>query len=261
MRRLAEPKRLMERPLQGFADPDFAGGGTSDPPAEAERRSVTRPASRYFRDGNAAQAELRDLPRLPGTRAEGIALVKKLGGDGTSVLFGRDASETRLRQLDADGSLRRARVVAFSTHGLVAGELKNLSQPALALSLPGTGADPDDDGLLTSSEAATLHLNADWVLLSACNTASPDGGNAEGLSGLARAFLFAGARSLLVSHWRVSDAATAVIIGGLFDAGRGQASKAQALRRASLAVLDDATDPEFSDPASWAPFVVIGSPD
>ena len=99
------------------------------------------------------------------------------------------------------------RVLAFATHGLVSGELSGLGEPALVFTPPETGTEADD-GLLTASEIATLELDADWVILSACNTAAADGTpGAEGLSGMAKAFFYAGARALLVSHWAVNSEA------------------------------------------------------
>src|SRR6185436_963383 len=89
-----------------------------------------------------------------------------------------------------------------------------------------------DDGLLTASEISRLKLDADWVVLSACNTAAPDGTpGAEGLSGLARAFFYAGARSLLVSHWAVASDATVALTTRMFEELARGASKGDALRR------------------------------
>jgi CHAT domain-containing protein len=109
-------------------------------------------------------------------------------------------------------TLDRYRVIDFATHGLLFG----LTEPALVLTPPAE-VTQDNDGLLTASKIATLKLNADWVVLSACNTAAgdgtPDGG---GLSGLAKAFFYAGARSLLVSHWPVSSTATVKLTIGAF---------------------------------------------
>ena len=86
------------------------------------------------------------------------------------------------------------RVLAFATHGLVSGELSGLGEPALVFTPPETGTEADD-GLLTASEIATLKLDADWVILSACNTAAADGTpGAEGLSGMAKAFFYAAGR-------------------------------------------------------------------
>ena len=122
----------------------------------------------------------------------------------SDIHLGRDASESTVKQIP----LAEYRVVYFATHGLVAGDVKGLGEPSLALTLPRKPSD-FDDGLLTASEVAQLKLNADWVVLSACNTIAGDKPGAEALSGLARAFFYAGARALLASHWSVeSDAAT-----------------------------------------------------
>jgi len=114
-----------------------------------------------------------------------------------------------------------------------------------------------DDGLLTASEVAALKLNADWVVLSACNTAAGEG-NAEALSGLARAFFYAGVRALLVSHWPVNSGAAVKLTTRSFkeleqhpDIGR-----AEALRRAMLATIPEG-GPQ-AHPSYWAPFVVVG---
>jgi hypothetical protein len=123
---------------------------------------------------------------------------------------------------------------------------------------PPEAASETDDGLLTASEVATLKLDADWVVLSACNTAAGDQVGAEALSGLARAFFYAGARSLMVSHWAVDSDATVRLITGAFAAMEEAAglSHAEALREAMLALIDSGG--RESQPAFWAPFVVVG---
>ena len=100
-----------------------------------------------------------------------------------------------------------------------------------------------DDGLLQASEVAELKLNADWVVLSACNTASSDGVGAEPLSGLARAFLYAGGKSLVVSNWDVSDDATAKLMSNLFEISKEKPnlSHGEMMRQATLSLLDAAT--------------------
>jgi CHAT domain-containing protein len=156
--------------------------------------------------------------------------------------------------------LARYRVLSFATHGLMAGEYADVGEPALVLTPPAK-ASADDDGLLTASEIARLRLDADWVLLSACNTAAPDGTpGAEGLSGLARAFFYAGSRSLLVSHWAVASDAAVKLTTGIFaaaarDPGIG---RAEAHRRAMLALMADRAQPYNAHPMIWAPFVVVG---
>ena len=106
-----------------------------------------------------------------------------------------------------------------------------------------------------------LRLDADWVILSACNTAAPDGSpDAEGLSGLAKAFFYAGSRALLVSHWPVfSDAAVALTTRMLSEASdHSEIGRAEALRRSMVALMEDPENPNYAHPMFWAPFIVVG---
>ena len=117
-----------------------------------------------------------------------------------------------------------------------------------------------EDGLLTASEIAQLKMNADWVVLSACNTIAGDKPGAEALSGLARAFFYAGARALMVSHWAVNSNAATLLTTATFDIIKSdpKLGRAEALRRAMLAFMNDAANPRNAYPAYWAPFVVVG---
>ena len=167
----------------------------------------------------------------------------------------QDASETDVKRAPlADYS-----IVYFATHGLVAGDVKGIAEPSLALSIPKQPSELDD-GLLTSSEVAQLKLNADWVVLSACNTIAGDKPGAEALSGLARSFFYAGARALLVSHWAVDSAAATRLTTSTFDRLKAdpKIGRAEALRQSMLAYLGDPSSPKNAYPAFWAPFALIG---
>ena len=146
-------------------------------------------------------------------------MARLLGGGGDAVLLGADATERNLRAQPLD----QYRVLYFATHGLLPGELHCQAEPGLVLSPPATPArSTDEDGLLEASEIAGLKLNADLVVLSACNTAASGGSfGGEALAGLADAFFDAGARAVLASHWEVPSLATVKLMTGLF-AGRAR---------------------------------------
>jgi CHAT domain-containing protein len=177
-----------------------------------------------------------------------------------SIKLGEAATVTDVKH----EQLHQYRVVYFATHALVAGEIEKFAQkaePALVLSIPANPSE-DDNGLLTASEVAMLKLNANFVVLSACNTAAGDKPGAEALSGLARAFFYAGARSLVVSHWQVDSEATVALMGGLFAALKANPdlSHAEALRMSILQMIGNSSKPEWAEPNVWAPFVIVGEP-
>ena len=239
---------LRERPeapqaLIAFADPVLSG---------KPDRELLRGVPVIKRDGRlAAPGELRKLPALPDTKNEVEAVATSLGAPADDLYLGERASERAVKS----APLEDFRVVYFATHALLPDE-NSLGQPAIVLTPPDAPT-PEDDGLLTADEIGALRLNADWVVLSACNTAGPVG---RGLSGLARAFLFAGARSLLVSNWYVASADTARLMASLFAnyAREPAAGRSEALRRAMLDALDHAATPQQTHPLFWAPFALVG---
>ena len=244
------------KPLIGFGDPVFDRDESKLASLQqAAERRATRGYAGFWQGAGIDRAQLAQLPRLPETADELKAVAQRLGAPLSDVHLRADASESTVKRLP----LADYRVVYFATHGLVAGDVEGLAEPSLALTLP---AKPmaDDDGLLTASEVAQLKLNADWVVLSACNTIAGDKPGAEALSGLARAFFYAGARALLVSHWAVDSFAAVRLTTGTFDIIKSepQLGRAEALRRAMLAYLNDASNPRNAYPAFWAPFVVVG---
>jgi len=259
--RLFERKERGAKPLIGFGDPVFNAAAA----AAAEQRGVRKTAARSLASGSytdfwqGAGVDRRllgqSLPQLPDTADELNAVAANLGAAPADIHLGRDASVTTVKR----APLADYRIVYFATHGLVAGDVKGLAEPSLAFTIPPQPTD-FDNGLLTASEAAQLKLDADWVVLSACNTIAGGKPGAEALSGLARAFFYAGARALLVSHWSVaSDAATRLTTAtfGILNADP-TLGRAEALRRAMLAYLNDTSQPRNAYPAIWGPFSIIG---
>ena len=254
------------KPMTGFGDPLFNpsqdGAGDSRTASKsgaiksASRALVTSAYTDFWQGAGVDRARLAAaLPQLPDTADELNAVAKDLGVPAADIHLGSDASETTVKRL----ALADYGIIYFATHGLVAGDVKGLAEPALVLSLPKQPTELDD-GLLTSSEVAQLKLNADWVVLSACNTIAGDKPGAEALSGLARSFFYAGARALLVSHWSVDSEAATRLTTSTFDRLKADPGlgRAEALRQAMLAYLNDRSSPRNAYPAFWGPFALIG---
>jgi CHAT domain-containing protein len=209
-------------------------------------------------------AELAMLPRLPDTADELKSIALALQADPSKVLkLGKDANEDAVKTTDLSGF----KVLAFATHGLVPGELNGLTQPALALSAPAV-AGVGGDGLLTMEEILSLKLDADWVVLSACNTGAGAGAGAEAASGLGRAFFYAGTRALLVTNWSVHSQSARELVTNLFkrQADDPKLTRGEALRQAMMALadgpgylgVDGKTEFTYAHPLFWAPYTIIG---
>ena len=255
----------------GFGDPLFSTAQAAEAVANAppvQLASATRGvplARRAAPQTNGVQsAELALLPRLPDTAEELKSIALALQADPDKALrLGKAANEDAVKHSD----LSNYRIVVFATHGLVPGELDGLTQPALALSAPEVAGVPGD-GLLTMEEILSLKLNADWVVLSACNTGTGAGAGAEAASGLGRAFFYAGTRAILVTNWSVHSASARELVTDVFRRQTANAglTRGEALRQASMALADgecfkdDGGKPVFSyaHPLFWAPYTIIG---
>jgi len=275
MLRQLPPGSPTREKLIGFGDPYFSVEEAAEAAAQDAPIMVadaTSSASRGAPLGLRAapqttsldSARLAELPRLPDTSIELRSIAAALGVDPAKALhLGKDANEKAVKTLD----LSRYRVVAFATHGLVPGDLDGLTQPALALTAPSV-AGIDGDGLLTMEEILGLRLDADWVVLSACNTGAGSGAGAEAASGLGSAFFYAGTRAVLVTNWSVQSASAQELVTDIFrrQAADPQLTRAAGLKEAMNAMIDG---PGFSDtsgktvytyahPLFWAPYTIIG---
>ena len=263
------------RPLPGTAAAErgFLGyGAPSLEGASGAARSVEQGGRRAMRGALqgiavASPDALRKLSPLPGTEIELKSMAAALNAPPNGLKLGPAATEAALKQ---DSRLASAGIIAFATHGLLPKEVGLAAEPGLVFTPP-ANASVEDDGLLTASEASRLSLTAEWLILSACNTAASDGTpGSQSLSGLARAFLHAGAKALLASHWRVSDEVTAVLTVETMRLSRTGLPKAEALRQAMIAVRTgkraDGSAVEgwkefWSHPAAWSPFVLVAADD
>ena len=253
-----------------FADPYFSKAQANNVLAKIETAQVVNTRGKPLnlrsvpKTSNVSSAELALLPGLPDTSIEVNEIAKVLNAKPEDIYLNQHASVKKVLETD----FSKKNIIMFSTHGLVPGELNGLTQPALALSSPDVTGEKDSDGLLTMDKILELKLNADWVVLSACNTASSDN-SSEAVSGLGRAFFYAGARALLVSNWPVDTVSSRELMVDLFKRHNNQEkiSKPEALKQAMLNIADkgaarigntNVVSYFYSHPLFWAPFVVVG---
>jgi len=214
---------------------------------------------------NISSVQLGHLNRLPDTAEELKGIAEAMGANATRDIFlGKQASERQVKTMD----LSDRRVIAFASHALVKGDLDGLEEPAIALSAPEVTGD-NEDGLLTMGEILKLKLNADWVVLSACNTGAADGTGADAVSGLGQAFFYAGTRALLVSMWPVETTSAKKLTTGLFRYQKDDRtlSRARALQKSMLDLIDNQVLKDkdtgkvvasYAHPLFWAPFIIVG---
>jgi CHAT domain-containing protein/tetratricopeptide (TPR) repeat protein len=266
--------RSMEHPqpaplaFVGFGDPKLRGNGDCLSPRQeaacpgslgtsADQKFEQTPVrsgslKSVFKDGSdrgSISNNVQLLCPLPDTSRELKCIAEAIGG---TVFLADNFTKSALNELSRTGTLAKYRVVDFATHGLLPDNDRDESiEPSLV-----TTPSEDDDGLLRASEIARLKLNADWVVLAACNT----GSGAGGMKGLADAFFYAGARAILVSNWETNSYATVLLSVGLAAAIKTNPgmSLTDAHRESVLLLINDRSQPRFSQPEFWAPFTVVG---
>ena len=272
LRGLPEPKKG-RLDFIGFGDPLFSveqaklddrqHASASTGGTQLASRGVPLRLRNSPNTSSVSSAEVSMLPRLPDTNDEILEIAKVFDvKPERDIYLQKRASLDEVLKVD----MSNRKVVMFSTHGLIPGELDGLTQPALALTNPEV-QNAKGDGLLKVDTILTLKLDADWVVLSACNTAAGEGEGAEALSGLGRAFFFAGARAILVSSWPVDSEASRKLMTDLFKryAQERDISKPRALQQASLRLMDEGVPDDtksrytYAHPLFWAPFTMVGN--
>jgi CHAT domain-containing protein len=199
------------------------------------------------------------LPPLPFAQRELDAARQLLGASPSDVLLNTAFTADAVRHM----SLMDYRILHFATHALLPSELRCQDQPAIVTSAPPNARDASG-ALLTASDVVGLNLDANVIILSACNSGGPGNSTSgESLSGLARAFFFAGARAMLVTHWSINDQTSAFLVADTLRrlASNEDGGVAGALRAAQLGLLDQAgkeLPANLAHPFFWAPFALIG---
>jgi CHAT domain-containing protein/Tfp pilus assembly protein PilF len=192
----------------------------------------------------ATEAEVLNIRNL---FLEKAGLWKRLFGANAVVSLNKEANEANLKS----HPLEKYRYLHFATHGLI-----NETNPKLSGLILAQDTTRTEDGILHLGEIYNLSLNADLVVLSACETGLGKIARGEGLIGLTRGFLYAGAQNLLVSLWQVNDASTANVMVDFYRNILDGKNKAGALREAKLKMIE--SNPQYARPFYWAPFVLIG---
>lgn len=258
--RFSQSKPAMEAML-GWGDPVFDPQSRQIVEVTPTRNIVlTRGSTVVDLERGGAQPAIKygQIPRLPETRDELLSIARVMQANpATDLKLGDQATRQSVLAASESGLLARKRVVAFATHGLMALDLPGLDEPALALAAVAANSQNPIANLLTLKDVMGLRLNADWVVLSACNTAAADGKAEDALSGLARGFFYAGSRSVLVTHWAVESESAKQLTATTFEhyASNVLAPKSESLRQAILKVM---AQPRFSHPAYWGPYALVG---
>jgi CHAT domain-containing protein len=172
-----------------------------------------------------------------------------------SVFSGEAATLARLMDMNDHKTLAAYRYILFATHAVLPDQIKGLSQPAIVLAHPELG-----DGFLKMSDVFGLSLDADVVMLSACDTGVVSDPSGDGISGLTRAFLYAGTPAVTVTLWQVDDPAGPQLTPLFFAAMKAGETPARAMQSAQLVMIRSG-DLTESHPFEWAPFVIFGDGD
>jgi len=246
---------VLADPVFGLDDPRLPPPGTNSPEREALNSATTNAgafrgsADQRPRGSGSTQDAMPRLPRLTSTREEAEDIVSAAPEGMTLKALGFDAS----RATAMSGDLANYRIVHFATHGVLNNEDPGLS--GVILSMFDKQGRPQD-GFLRLHDIYGLKLPADLVVLSACNTALGKPVRGEGLVGMVRGFMYAGAKRVLASYWKVDDEATAELMRRFYlEMLKEQRSPAAALRQAQLAMLH--VD-RWHSPFYWAGFALQG---
>ena len=211
-------------------------------------------ATRSLQIGRDGKVSLTPLPATK-TEVEDIAQIFYGGQDKRFTYIQNRANESILKKLNDESDLNKYKYVHFAVHGILPGQINGLAEPCLVLSIYG---DKKNDGFLKMSEIFDLKLNADIVVLSACQSGLVElgDGDDEPISGLARAFFYAGARNVVASLWSIDDKGTNELMKRFYENLNKKQNPVNSLSNAKVAMINSK---QFSHPFYWSPFILNGN--
>jgi tetratricopeptide (TPR) repeat protein len=245
------------KPLIAFADPIFGSEEKAEGKKGVQSKGVSKETELTAQILTRSTGS-KGLDRLKESAQEAEVISKELKGKKEDIYLREKATEENIYKTN----LKDSRYLLFSTHGLLGGDFSGVAEPALALTL--IDNPPGRDGFLTMSEVLGLDLNSELIILSACNTSGKGdkAGEGEGFVGLTRSFMYAGGKSLLVTHWSVESESARDLMVNTMRLMKGK-TRPDALREAKLSMKKSIRQKgkeklSLSHPFFWAPFVLVG---
>ncbi|RLD12540.1 MAG: hypothetical protein DRI44_00270 [Chlamydiae bacterium] len=195
------------------------------------------------------------LKPLPATKKE-VEYISRIfyGNNNKQFIYIQNrASESILKSLNNNSGLNKYKYIHFAVHGILPGQIKGFAEPCLVLSIYG---DKENDGFLKMSEIFNLNLNADIIVLSACQSGLVECGDDESISGLARAFFYAGARNVVASLWSIDDKGTNELMKQFYENLNKKQSPVKSLFNAKIQLK---SSKQFCHPFFWSSFILNGN--
>lgn len=247
---LEQRRQRAPQPFVAFAPVNFSEISTADPIPTPASVTVAQSNENTSRQLVAMGASASGFPSLPGTEQQVEAVAAVLGASSQSVFLHDNASVNTIDSLNSSGALKNYRYVLFATHAVLPGQVQGVAQPSLVLAHPG------QNGFLTMGDVFGLSLDADIVMLSACDSGVGEN-TSEGVQGLTQAFMYAGTPVVSVTQWEVIDGVERILTPGFFRRLASGDGAAQALRTTKLDFIHG-TNVLYQHPFFWAPTVIFG---